>query len=791
MPDADFKLNAQSAASAPSEAPAVSFKDLQKLAKKDPVKMYELGLVYFKGESPSPDPEKDAKRAFECFEKSVKALPECEERTDAIYHLAMCHEKGIGTKNDYKEAFRLYTLTSNAGHVESKIKLGYLYLYGRGTKQSDIEAFNRFNEAAELGSVDGRIAVADCYLNQKGVPKADPEKAVEVYKELARTNVRAAYNFAYCYHTGKGVEKNTFMAGHYLVPAAKRGDVDAQCFLAQCFFKGDGVKRNLPKAAYWFKKAAAKGSDVGRFNYAYCLENGLGVNRDVKAAFSIYDYLYKKGYPRAASAAARCYYYGFGVKQSLKQAIECVKFGVKNGDAESLCYMGWFRLNGIKCRKNVKEAYKLFGQAYGKGSAAAAYALSVLVLKDVKKKKEEEAKAKSEEYRKFALDRKYPPALYELALGKEGRERAELLNEAAERDYIPAIVRYAKELEEEFPDRAFALWQRAYALGSLRGAYGMGRCYERGIGVLANREKAYVFYRQAAKSGYADAIAVVGMYYQKGCVVDMDAKLAEECYDVAIRKGSTYALRRMAKMYAIKGKIGKAEKAYGRAIAFGDEEAVLGLAEAYCMTGKKKYYKKALPILRSLVAEGEPKACALLAQVYDSIGTTDEAAEAADAMLQAGVNAHCANAYYYNALRMYESENAGDRDWQYIGENLQKAMDAGSDAAARFAVELYTKKSKEPGKAILAKDALIRMDLGDDYLYEVACAFEEGKVVDKDEQKAAFYFALAWKRGAKKGRKALKKLKKYKEYGGKWMTKKSAKKAAKAPAAPSDQAKAA
>ena len=80
---------------------------------------------------------------------------------------------------------------------------------------------------------------------------------------------------------------------------------------------------------------------------------------------------------------------------------------------------------------------------------------------------------------------------------------------------------------------------------------------------------------------------------------------------------------------------------------------------------------------------------------------------------------------------------------------------------------------------------------GDDYLYEVGCAFEEGKVVDKDEQKAAFYFALAWKRGAKKGRKALKKLKKYKEYGGKWMTKKSAKKAAKAPAAPSDQAKAA
>ena len=94
MPDADFKLNAQSAASAPSEAPAVSFKDLQKLAKKDPVKMYELGLVYFKGESPSPDPEKDAKRAFECFEKSVRELPEGDKKTEAIYYQAVTASAG-------------------------------------------------------------------------------------------------------------------------------------------------------------------------------------------------------------------------------------------------------------------------------------------------------------------------------------------------------------------------------------------------------------------------------------------------------------------------------------------------------------------------------------------------------------------------------------------------------------------------------------------------------------------------------------------------------------------------
>lgn len=771
MPDTDLqKVENEASSSAQSGEKELSFAQLKKEAKKDLSKRFELGLAYYYGKSDRPDPDKDLKRAFECFEECAKKL----NTPEANYYLAMCYEKGVGVKNDYKAARKYYGIAGASDYAEAKVRLGYLCQAGLGGKKDEIKAFELFSEADELGSVNGRIAMADCYLNQRGVQKQDAAKAVDIYKKLAATNVRAAYNFAYCYHTGQGVEKNTFMAAHYLVPAATRGDVNAQCFLAQCFFTGDCVKRNLPKAAYWFKKAASKGSDVGRFNYAYCLENGLGVQRDVKTAFGIYDYLYKKGYVRAASAAARCYYYGFGVKQSLKEAVKCVKFGVKNGDADSLCYMGWFRLNGIECRKNRKEAYKYFAAAYAKGSAAAAYALSSLVLET----KGADVEQKSAEYRKFALDKQYPPAIFELALEKDGVERARLLNAAAERDYVPAIVRYAKELEEEFPDRAFALWQRAYALGSLRGAYGLGRCYERGIGVPANKEKAFVYFRQAAKSGYADAIAVVGMYYQKGNVVEMDGELAEECYKVAVSKGSTYALRRIARLYAIKGKTDKAEKTYAKAIALGDEEAVLGLAEAYCMAQKTKYYKKAVPVLRALVAEGEVRACALLAQAYDALGGgREDIAAASDSMLQAAVNAHCANAYYYLALRALREDAS---DVEYICDNLDKAIAAGSDSAARLAVKLYTKKGfKNAAKEIAAKDALIRFDLGDDYLYEVGCAYEEGKLVEKDESKAALYFALAWKRGANKKRKALAKLKKYREFNGKWMTKKSAKKAAK------------
>ena len=120
-----------------------------------------------------------------------------------------------------------------------------------------------------------------------------------------------------------------------------------------------------------------------------------------------------------------------------------------------------------------------------------------------------------------------------------GEERNKLLSAAAERDYIPATVLLAVECEKTDPQRSFALWNRAYELGSLRGAYGLARCYECGTGVAVDKRKAFEIYKQAGKSGYADAIAAVGRFYQKGLGVECKKYLARKCFEEAARKGST------------------------------------------------------------------------------------------------------------------------------------------------------------------------------------------------------------------------------------------------------------
>lgn len=740
-----------------------SVKQLKKASKKDPSALFELGLVYYYGKGVAVDPDK----AFKCFRKSVKML----DSPEVKYYLGLCYEKGVGVKNDYKKAGRYYRAAGDAGHAESKVRLGYLYRSGLGRRKDETGAFELFFAADELGSVNGRLAEADCYLRGEGT-EADEKKAVEIYRSLADTNVRAAYDYAYCFHTGKGVEKNTFMAAHYLVPAATRGDADAQCFLAQCFFKGDCVKRNLPKAAYWFKKAAAGGSSVARFNYAYCLENGLGVERDAAAAFKIYEQLFESGYVRAASATARCYYIGVGVKQSLKTAVKRVKFGCKHNDPESLCYMGWFRLKGIKCRKNEKKAYRCFAKAYDLGSAAAAYAMSKLAKKG-------RSLERAQEYAEFALNKGYPAALYDKAKAMpSGEERNKLLSAAAERDYIPATVLLAVECEKTDPQRSFALWNRAYELGSLRGAYGLARCYECGTGVAVDKRKAFEIYKQAGKSGYADAIAAVGRFYQKGLGVECKKYLARKCFEEAARKGSTYAQCRLARMYAkgdgVRADMKKAEKLYAKAIALGDGTAAFKLAEAYCLYGGKKFVRRAVPVLEALVGDGDMRACALLAEIKDKNGDD----EGADALLKKGLTAGCANAYYYAARRMLASDPS---EKEYIEEMLDKAVAAGSLEAAETRVKLYSsKRFADAAKLLLAKEALFAFDEGDDYYYEVGRAYESGKSLPKDENKAARYFAFAYDRKAKNAGKAVSRLKHYRQRGDAWMKKSSAKKCDKA-----------
>ena len=61
--------------------------------------------------------------------------------TDGTRGLASMYQMGLGVKQDYREACRLYKIASDKGFEDATDNLGNMYKNGQGVKQDYREAF--------------------------------------------------------------------------------------------------------------------------------------------------------------------------------------------------------------------------------------------------------------------------------------------------------------------------------------------------------------------------------------------------------------------------------------------------------------------------------------------------------------------------------------------------------------------------------------------------------------------------------------------------------------------------
>jgi TPR repeat protein len=113
----------------------------------DPEAYYYLGLCYSTGTGI----EKDAKRAFECFEKAAKA-----RNPRGICNLAFCYENGTGVKKDVREAADLYEEAAALENPTAMYRLGYLHEKGALGDDDVKSAREWYKKAAALGNDDAK-----------------------------------------------------------------------------------------------------------------------------------------------------------------------------------------------------------------------------------------------------------------------------------------------------------------------------------------------------------------------------------------------------------------------------------------------------------------------------------------------------------------------------------------------------------------------------------------------------------------------------------------------------------
>ena len=136
--------------------------------------------------------EKDGNRALDYIWKAVKGDP---SDANALCHLGMFYEQGIGTDVSMEQALTCYRQAAEMGDSMAHFALGMCYFYGKGVTENIETALEWIEKAAEMG-----------------------------YAE-------AQYFLGLQHFLGEQVDRDLYLSVKYLSQSAAGGSIDAQQLL--------------------------------------------------------------------------------------------------------------------------------------------------------------------------------------------------------------------------------------------------------------------------------------------------------------------------------------------------------------------------------------------------------------------------------------------------------------------------------------------------------------------------------------------------------------------------------
>ena len=310
--------------------------------------------------------------------------------------------KALYDKNEYAQAFQLFTKGANAGDAESQVMLGRMYYDGKGTEQDCEQARRWFQTAIDQNNGDAYAWMSDIYVEKKCGDEVDYEKALQLIRRSI--DLGSAYgmnNLGLMYQNGFGITKDLNEAVKWLRMSAEHGDPAGQLDLGGLYSSGKGVTQDYAEAMKWYRMAADQGRAEGFSAIANMYYNGKGVAQDYAEAMKWYKkadekgltwakyyvgLCYEKGYNNAQEAAkwyrlaaedgnstaqnaiGMCYQHGNGVKQDYNEAVKWYRRAIDKGNTTAQNQLGWCYLHGYGVTKDEKEALKWFRLSADKGN---------------------------------------------------------------------------------------------------------------------------------------------------------------------------------------------------------------------------------------------------------------------------------------------------------------------------------------------------------------------------------------------------------------------------------------
>ena len=112
-----------------------------------------------------------------------------------VHELGELYYSGKGTTRNYAEAYKSYLAAAEKGHVISIATVGWMLRNGQGVGKDYKKSIEWYKKAAEKGHVESQMGLAELYYRSLGLPKRDYVTAYKWYTIAAGLGSKEAKAF--------------------------------------------------------------------------------------------------------------------------------------------------------------------------------------------------------------------------------------------------------------------------------------------------------------------------------------------------------------------------------------------------------------------------------------------------------------------------------------------------------------------------------------------------------------------------------------------------------------------